>query len=143
MRKIEFRHMVIEDYKQINSLWKSDINIGYSESDTYSKINEFLLRNPHQSFVACDGKKIVGTVLVGHDGRKGIINHLYVIPEYRNRHIAKELLKMAEQCLEKNHIYNSYVFVKKNNLAKEFWLKEKYVEQVDFVVLKKKLDHSK
>jgi len=41
-----------------------------------------------------------GVVLVTHDGRKGWINRVAVLPEYRNKGIAKQLVQAAEKWLD-------------------------------------------
>ncbi len=46
-----------------------------------------------------DGE-LVGAVLVTHDGRKGWINRLAVLPEYRGRGYAKRLVAEAERVLQ-------------------------------------------
>jgi len=48
---------------------------------------------------AFDGPRLVGTVLATHDTRKGWINRLAVLPEYRHRGIAQKLVRAAERGL--------------------------------------------
>lgn len=48
---------------------------------------------------AFDGPRLVGTVLATHDTRKGWINRLAVLPEYRHRGIARRLVRAAERGL--------------------------------------------
>lgn len=55
----------------------------------------FLKRNPTTNFVATDNGKIVGTILCGHDGRRGYIYHTVVKDRYRNQGIATSLVRYA------------------------------------------------
>ena len=48
---------------------------------------------------AFDGTRLVGTVLGTHDTRKGWINRLAVVPEYRRRGIATRLVRACERAL--------------------------------------------
>ncbi len=48
---------------------------------------------------AFDGTRLVGTVFGTHDTRKGWINRLAVLPEYRRRGIARRLVRAAERGL--------------------------------------------
>ena len=61
----------------------------------------FLNRNPTTCFVAVEDDKIIGTILCGHDGRRGYIYHLAVAEEYRRKGIASQLLLNACEALKK------------------------------------------
>lgn len=49
------------------------------------------------SQVAVVDGKIVGTVLAGHDGRRGFIHHMAVLPEFRRKKIGHALAQTAIQ----------------------------------------------
>jgi ribosomal protein S18 acetylase RimI-like enzyme len=49
--------------------------------------------------VAEDKKRIIGSILATHDGRKGWLNRLAVSPNYRKRGIARMLVQEAEKRL--------------------------------------------
>ena len=62
------------------------------------------------SQVAVVDGKIVGTVLAGHDGRRGFIHHMAVLPEFRRKKIGHALAqtaiqKIREQGIDKTHIF--------------------------------------
>lgn len=137
---IEYRPMTIQDYPTIKDIWMEADNISFSESDTNFHINKYLEQNPNCSFVAVDGNKIIGTVLAGEDARRGFINHLYVLPEYRNHGIGNTLLYHAEQSLAQKHPTKAYVFVTANNFKGiEYWKKNYYCLCEDFVTMRKSL----
>ena len=48
-----------------------------------------------QNGIAVDGEKIVGVILCGHDGRRGIIQHACVSPDYRRFGIGKKLVDVV------------------------------------------------
>ncbi len=60
-------------------------NCGFEKSkdDSRKGIEKYLKRNPDTSFVAILDEKVVGVILCGHDGRRGIIQHACVSPDYR------------------------------------------------------------
>lgn len=137
---IEYKSMTIQDYPIIKNMWMQADNISFSESDTEFQINKYLEQNPKCSFVAVDGKRIVGTVIAGDDARRGFINHLYVLPEYRNLGIGNRLLYHAEQALANRYPTKSYVFVKADNFKGiEYWKKNCYILCEDFVTMRKSL----
>ncbi|MDL2404943.1 GNAT family N-acetyltransferase [Rhizobium calliandrae] len=80
------------DYAGARSLWETTEVVGLSSADEKHAILAGLARNPGPSFVAEDERNIVGTILVGHDGRRGLIHHLAVCASQRRQGIAKHLL---------------------------------------------------
>jgi ribosomal protein S18 acetylase RimI-like enzyme len=46
-----------------------------------------------------DNKKIAGVILTGHDGRRAIVHHLCVHPDFRRQGVARMLVQRAEEAL--------------------------------------------
>ena len=119
---IDYRLMSIEDYKQCYDLWIKCGNGLNDKDDSCEGIDKYLKRNPSTSFVAtCDGKA-VGVILCGHDGRRGIIQHACVSPDYRRLGIGNRLVELALEALKKEGI-NKVLLVafKKNEGGNAFW----------------------
>ena len=87
--------MKIEDYDEIFAMWQITSKRALSSADSRESIERYLKRNPEMSQVALDNGKIVGTVLAGHDGRRGFIHHMAVLPEFRRKHIGNALATEA------------------------------------------------
>jgi N-acetylglutamate synthase len=121
MYKIE--NMDINNYSEIINLWKNTAGVGLSGKDDSKKsIKKFLERNPNTCFVAKYNGNIIGTIMAGNDGRRGIIYHLMVKPEYRKKGIGKKLLQRAENGLKKEGIRKIMMFVfKRNKTGNIFW----------------------
>ena len=82
------RVMTIDDYDEVYALWKKIRGFGIrSIDDSREGVDRFLKRNPTTSVVAVKDGKIVGSILCGHDGRRGCLYHVCVrgIPEAWNR----------------------------------------------------------
>jgi putative acetyltransferase len=128
-------------YDQAFALWQACEGIGLSDADSRCNIEKYLSRNPGTSFVVFDGDKLVGTILGGHDGRRGYIYHLAVHPEYRNRGIGRRL---AEKCLESlaaAGINKVHLFIFKTNAAGiEFWQKLGWKLRTDISVISRVLE---
>ena len=97
---IEYRLMTIEDYTQAYDLWIKCGNGLNNKDDSKEGIEKYLKRNPSTSFVAVCDEKVVGVILCGHDGRRGIIQHACVSPEYRRSGIGKKLVDLALEALK-------------------------------------------
>ena len=77
-----------EDYDDVRALWMTIRGFGIRAlDDSREDIERFIARNPTTSVVARDGKKIVGSILCGNDGRQGSLYHVCVAKPYRRRGI--------------------------------------------------------
>ncbi len=118
------RKMSIRDYDPVAALWAGIPGLGVhlKEADSRGSIKRYLARNPGMSFVARHKGRILGAVLCGHDGRRGILYHLAVLPEYQRKGIARRLVEHCLKALKKAGIGKCYIFVFSNNTrAKSFW----------------------
>ena len=101
--------------------------------DSREGIERYLKRNPTTCFLAetkdgtGDSPEVVGVILTGHDGRRGIIHHLCVHPAYRREGIARQLVQKAEEALRKEGISKIFGLVfKDNDAANAFWETQGY-----------------
>jgi ribosomal protein S18 acetylase RimI-like enzyme len=94
------RELKKDEYNTLINIWKRS---GLPHRPEGRDMKERILKemDNHQSkFLAADlENQVVGVVLVTHDGRKGWINRLAVLPEFRDRGIATRLMDEAEESL--------------------------------------------
>ena len=88
--------MATDDLAEVLELWRQTAGVGLNESDSPEALVHFLARNSALSRVAREGETVVAAVLCGHDGRRGFLYHLAVLPEFRRQGLGGELV---EQCL--------------------------------------------
>jgi putative acetyltransferase len=118
----KIRIMRISDYRSVHALWKKTEGIGLNESDTREAIGRFLRRNPNLSLVATAGRRIVGAVLCGHDGRRGYLHHLAVVPSRRRRGLGRDLVAVCLERLRSEGIPKCNLFLFASNTSgKAFW----------------------
>lgn len=120
---ITTRIMTIDDYDKVYELWSSVPGVGLNDTDdSFDGIIRFFERNPDTSFVAEDDGKIIGTVLAGHDGRRGFLYHVAVLEQYSNRGIGKKLTELALNALKEKGISKVGLLVlRKNEIENAFW----------------------
>jgi len=122
--QIDYRLMTINDYEQAYDLWVKCGNGLNDKDDSKEDIEKYLKRNPDTSFVATCDDMVIGVLLCGHDGRRGIIQHACVSPDYRRYGIGAKLVELGLEALKKEGI-NKVLLVafKKNEGGNAFWEK--------------------
>lgn len=120
--EIRTREFVIGDYDQAVALWKGEEGVEICEGDSREEIDEYFKRNPGLSRVAEVNNEIVGAVLCGHDGRRGMIYHLAVAPPYRGRGIGQMLIDDCLRGLRQAGLKRAIILVAGDNSAgHQFW----------------------
>jgi len=114
--------MTMADYDEAMDLWRDTEGMGLRPADAPEHIDRYLRRNPGLSFVARDGDVLVGTVLCGHDGRRGYLQHLAVARAYRKQGIGRALVQRVLDELRAIGINKCHIFVLKENASVvAFW----------------------
>ena len=124
------RKVTIEDYDALFELWSSTEQSRRALNpvdDSREGIARYLKRNPDTCFAAVQGDRMIGVILTGHDGRRGMIHHMCVHPDFRRMGIAACLVSAAEEALKKEGIQKVFglVFID-NEAANAFWEKQGY-----------------
>lgn len=117
------RVMTTEDYEGVRALWMKIKGFGIrSIDDSREGVERFIKRNPTTSVVAVEDGKIVGSILCGHDGRRGCLYHVCVDVDYRMRGIGKSMVVMAMEALKEEGINKvSLIAFTKNDIGNAFW----------------------
>ncbi|MBQ8559889.1 MAG: GNAT family N-acetyltransferase [Tyzzerella sp.] len=117
------RIMKIDDYDGVRDLWMKIKGFGIrSIDDSREGVEQFLKRNPTTSVVAVEDGKIVGSILCGHDGRRGCMYHVCVDEEYRMRGIGKSMVVKAMEALKAENINKvSLIAFTQNDIGNAFW----------------------
>jgi putative acetyltransferase len=122
----------IEDYSMVVALWKASEGIGLSEADEPEPLRLYLERNPGMSLVAERESRIVGAVLCGHDGRRGYLHHLAILPECRGQGIGSNLVDQCINKLQAVGIQKCHIFVYPDNEAGlTFWSGRGFAARAD------------
>ncbi|WP_137702631.1 GNAT family N-acetyltransferase [Marimonas lutisalis] len=119
---ITLRPFLPGDYPEARALWEATPGVGLSAADEHAPILAFLARNPGLSLVALHDGRIVGTILVGHDGRRGFIHHLATGADHRRTGIARALVDAAIAGLRGEGIGKCHLMVfEMNREGRAFW----------------------
>jgi len=105
-----------EDYNSVLHLWlRIDKGVHVGRSDTLAEIEKKLARDPELFLVAEGEGEIVGTVLGGFDGRRGLIYHLAVAASVRGMGIGSRLMAEVESRLRARGCLKCYLLVTHDN----------------------------
>ena len=145
------RLVTIEDYDKIFALWNSTEQTKRALNpvdDSREGIARYLKRNPTTCFLALskdgsgDAPEVIGVILTGHDGRRGIIHHMCVHPSFRRQGIARMLVQKAEEALKKEGINKIFGLVfKDNDAANAFWENQGYTLRTNLNYRNKSLNN--
>lgn len=120
--KTTIRKMTIRDYDEVFALWSVSDGVGLAEGDSRADIRKFVRRNPGLSFVAAEAKQILGAILASHDGRRGFLYHLAVVPGQRRKGIGRRLVTRALSALKSAGIPKCHIVVlSRNRSGLRFW----------------------
>jgi ribosomal protein S18 acetylase RimI-like enzyme len=116
------RTMQLDDYDAVMNLMRQTPGVSIRDADSRDATARYLARNPGLSFVAHVNGVMAGCIMSGHDGKRGYLQHLVVLPDYRRQGIANALVEQCLAGLEKLGIVKSHVDVLKTNaLAHDYW----------------------
>jgi ribosomal protein S18 acetylase RimI-like enzyme len=114
--------MRIEDHEALLGLMRRTPEMRVRDADSREAIARYLERNPGLSFTAWDGHDLVGCAMCGHDGRRGYLQHVIVVPSHRGRGVAHELVTRCLDGLEVLGILKTHIDVfADNELANTYW----------------------
>jgi ribosomal protein S18 acetylase RimI-like enzyme len=132
------REMTIDDYEQMIALWHKIDGLALSEADTKNNIDSYLQRNKGLSYICEDNNTIIGTILCGHDGRRGFIYHVAVKPEFRHRQIGIRLVERSLFNLRRDGINKCHIFViEDNSIGNSFWSSAGWEKRSGFFIYSK------
>ena len=133
--------MTVQDYDAAYDLWTHTPGMGLNSlDDSREGIARYLKRNPNTCFACIEDEVLTGTILAGHDGRRGYIYHLAVALSHRKQGIASALVEHALDALGKEGILKvALVVFAQNEGGNAFWERRGFVRREDLIYRNKSL----
>jgi len=137
---MDIRKLTIKDYKEMTKLWsRARLPFKSRGRDSRESIAAEMGANSEFFLGAFEDNRLVGTVILSCDMRKGWINRLAVDPDFRHRGIAKALIVESEKTLRKRGIRIFCALIEDYNAASRGLFKEcGYVEHHDILYFSKR-----
>ncbi|MFJ5539017.1 GNAT family N-acetyltransferase [Vreelandella titanicae] len=134
-RLMHYRTMTINDYEAAIALWSESEGVRLRDADSREGIEKYLLRNPGLSFVAEVEGELVGTIMAGHDGKRGYVQHLSVANSHRRLGIATRLVSLCMEALKREGILKSHLMIlPENEDAQKFWANQGWAYRSDILL---------
>jgi ribosomal protein S18 acetylase RimI-like enzyme len=130
-----------DDYRAVINLWEqSGPGVHVRRSDQIDQIEKKLMRDPDLFLIAEAEGRIIGSVLGGFDGRRGLVYHLAVESRFRRHGIGKALMEELETRLKAKGCIRSYLLVTRDNHQAVQFYEAHGWERMDLHVFGKDLD---
>jgi ribosomal protein S18 acetylase RimI-like enzyme len=130
-----------EDYLPVINLWKNaGEGIHLSPSDQPTEIEKKIIRDPDLFLVADYEGILIGSVIGGYDGRRGMLYHLAVEKFYRKTGTASMLLKEIERRLKLKGCLKCYLLVTPDNIDAITFYHKRGWSTMELVIMGKVLD---
>jgi ribosomal protein S18 acetylase RimI-like enzyme len=98
--KFTIKRLAPKQYDDIVSVWqRAKLPFVPKGRDSRRNLTRRMRIDPDLFFGAIVGKTLVGVAFGSYDGRRGTINRLAVIPEFRGKGIASKLVARCEKAL--------------------------------------------
>lgn len=104
-------------------------------SDTLAEIEKKLTRDPDLFLVAEANGSIIGSVIGGYDGRRGLVYHLAVASGFRSIGIGSQLMNELESRLRAKGCLKCYLLVTTDNPEAEVYYQHRGWQPMDSVRL--------
>lgn len=121
-----------QDFESVLALWKTaGPGLHVRRSDEPEEILNKLQRDPDLFLVAELDGKIIGSVMGGFDGRRGMVYHLAVESTHRKLGIGSSLMCELEQRLKEKGCIRAYLLVTRDNTSAMHFYEEMGWERMD------------
>lgn len=104
-------------------------------SDSPAEIEKKISRDPDLFLVAECQNRIIGSVMGGYDGRRGLLYHLAVSDSYQNRGIGSHLMDEVEAKLRAKGCLKCYLLVTEDNPEVETYYRNRGWQHMDTIHL--------
>ncbi len=131
------RNAVENDEDQIVALWQScGLVASYNDPGTDFR---FARAKPNSDILVGvnSEQKIIGSVMVGHDGHRGWVYYVAAHPDHRLQGIGQRMVEAAEAWLQQRHVAKVMLLVRETNTQVIDFYKRMNFEESPRIVMQK------
>jgi ribosomal protein S18 acetylase RimI-like enzyme len=128
------------DYAQVIDLWQNaGLGIHVRRSDEPEELHKKLQRDPDLFLIGELNGVVIGCVMGGFDGRRGMVYHLAVKAEFRQMGLGAMLMAELEKRMKDKGCIRSYLLVTRDNLDAIRFYENTGWEKMDLLIYGKDL----
>jgi N-acetylglutamate synthase len=133
------RPMLDEDIPAVIRVWQETV-LRTKDADPPDLIHRLLARNPGLCHVAEERGTLIGVMVCGHDGRRGYLHHIGVVPSFRRRGVGRKLVEATLAALSQVGMTRVHLQLKQSNsVGLRFWKGLGCKDRSDLVVVSMRL----
>ncbi len=130
-----------DEYPGVYALWdRAGSGIHLGRTDQPEEMDKKIARDPDLFLVAEKDGRLVGAVLGGFDGRRGLVYHLAVDHNERRQGIGDELMRELEQRFRQKGCRRYYLLVTWDNPEAIQFYERSGAKRMDLAIFGKDLD---
>jgi ribosomal protein S18 acetylase RimI-like enzyme len=123
-----------DDYEEVYKLWKTiEKGVHVGRSDSLDEIEKKVARDPDLFLVAESDGRIIGSVIGGFDGRRGLVYHLAVAVSFRGMGVGTCLMDELESRLRSKGCLKCFLLVAPDNPEVETYYQQRGWQHMDNV----------
>ena len=109
------------DFAAVTALWDATgISIHYN--DPAKNIALMLTTHDCQLYVGAEDERVIGSIMVGHEGHRGWLYKLAVLPEFQGKGLGRDLVRQAERWLVARGVPKVNLMIRDTNIkVREFY----------------------
>jgi len=123
-----------DDYLAVRELWEGmEKGVHVGRSDMPEELEKKIKRDPDLFLVAESNGRIVGSIIGGYDGRRGLVYHLAVAKDFRQQGVGGQLLDEVEVRLRDKGCLKCYLMITLDNPEVEGFYEKRGWHFMDYV----------
>ncbi len=141
MSALEFRAMQENELDCIIELWHA-CGLTRPHNDPRRDIEKARAKPASEVLVGLDNGKVVASVMVGHDGHRGVVYYVSADPDVQGKGIGRQIMAAAEDWLKAQGVWKLNLMIRADNTAVRSFYERLGYEVEERTVMAKWLDAS-
>jgi len=136
---MKIEKLTMNDYPNLIEIWEeAGFQIGKSEEK--QEVEKFIRTNPTTSLGIYRDQTLIGCILGGYDGRRGLIHHFAIKKEHQGKGYGKALLDQLMDIYKELGVVKVSFWVKKDNTqVVSFYKKHGFHLREDLITMSREI----
>jgi len=116
MSSLEIRVMRDDELEPVVGLWHA-CGLTRPHNDPHRDIKKARGKPGSEILVGLDNGKVVASVMVGHDGHRGVVYYVSANPSVQGKGVGRQIMAAAEDWLKAQGIWKLNLMIRADNTA--------------------------